>query len=359
MAIDYDKMNTLLANIKPKASLVPSLGVADSAMPIAPEYKAYKQKSFNSHADGPGGFEWEKGIKSKQLHDQEQQFLADQRMDEYKNQMTLFGEARNQYNADRTFKTNAELETRRRLENQYADMGEIAPMSDSDITPQIRRYGEIYTAEKARGNMAGAEAAHQAALALASGTGWIQPGQNVESVSSLSNMTSAGMPTYKRQSEEAAAANAIENQDWYMPLARAQAEATLANTQRSANAPYSSGSSGGGSSAGTQTERERANYGSALNGVMSSLNTLMQIQGSEEYANRYGSLDPIQVIENQVNKQSGYLSSAGIDPALLLDDSYKAVYGVDRDTYWASANEGLTERDAAQQAAEKPWYKFW
>ena len=116
MAIDYDKMNTLLANIKPKAALTPSPAAVDS-MPIAPEYKAYKQKSFNSHAEGPGGFEWEKGIRSKQLHDQEQQYLADQRMNEYKNELSLFGEARNQYNADRTFKTNAELEQRRRLEN--------------------------------------------------------------------------------------------------------------------------------------------------------------------------------------------------------------------------------------------------
>ena len=358
MAIDYDKMNALLSNIKPKASLTPSASLADSAMPIAPEYKAYRQKSFDSSADGPSGFEWEKGIRSKQLHDEEQQFMANQAMDEYKNKMSLYGTQLNQFNADRTFNTNADLEKQRRLENQYTALGKVAPLDAGDITPQIRRYGEIYTAEKARGNMAGAEAAHQAAVALAQGTpGWLQPGQNVESVSSLSNMTSAGMPTYERQSEEAAVARSVEGQDWYLPMAKQQAEATYLNTMRSANTPYSSGS--GGSSAGTQTERERANYGSALNGVMSSLNALMQIQGSTEYTNKYGAVDPIQVIEDQVNKQSGYLSASGIDPMALLDDSYKAVYGVDRDTYWANANEGLAEREAAQQAAEKPWYKFW
>jgi hypothetical protein len=264
-------------------------------------------------------------------------------MNEYKNELSLFGEARNQYNADRTFKTNAELEQRRRLENQYADMGEIAPMSDSDITPQIRRYGEIYTAEKARGNMAGAEAAHQAALALASGTGWIQPGQNVESVSSLSNMTSAGMPTYKRQSEETAAANAIENQDWYMPLARAQAEATLANTQRSANAPYSSG--GGGSSGssstakGTQEERDRANYGDVMGGIMASFNMLDKNYGTQAYADNYstdeGMLAPIQVIEQDIIRQSGQLRAAGIDPDQAISDAWQAIYGMSKKDYYA------------------------
>jgi hypothetical protein len=249
MAVDMNKINSLLAQVQPRASLTPSAS-AVSTMPIAPEYEAYKAKKWNDDAGSEYGMQWTKGVKTHQLFDAEQESKANQALQEYQNKMSAYNTQLNQFNNDRTFSANQEKEQADRLAQQYADQGLIAPTSTSDITPQIRKFGELYTQAATSGDMQAAESYHNAALDLARKAGWIQEGVTPSSVNSLPNMTSAGLPTYKRQSEESAAANSVEGQDWYMPLARAQAEATLANTQRSANAPYG-GSSGGGGSGST------------------------------------------------------------------------------------------------------------
>jgi len=104
-----------------------------------------------------------------------------------------------------------------------------------------------------------------------------------------------------------------------------------------ANAPYSSGSSGSGSG-GTQTDRDRANYSSVLNGIYDSIDKLYTNYGTQAYANEFstedGMLAPIQVIEQNINKQAGYLRSVGVDPEKLINDAYSAVYGMGKEEYW-------------------------
>jgi len=111
--------------------------------------------------------------------------------------------------------------------------------------------------------------------------------------------------------------------------------------QSLANAAARSGGGGGyssGAGSGTQTDRDRANYASALQGVLSSIGSLYQGLGSQAYADRYstetGVLAPIQVIEEQINRQSGQLRASGVDPDKLIEDAYKAIYGMGKEAYW-------------------------
>lgn len=137
-------------------------------------------------------------------------------------------------------------------------------------------------------------------------------------------------------------ANTLEAQSWYFPLAKQQAEANVANTQRSANAPYGGSSGGGGPS---QTIIDRSSFASAVADVTKSLNTLQGSYGSQAYANKYsteyGLLAPAQVVEQQINAQRAQLRAQGIDPDKLIDEAYLSAYGVDRDTYWQQANKSL------------------
>jgi len=133
-----------------------------------------------------------------------------------------------------------------------------------------------------------------------------------------------------------------ESQDWYLPAAKQQAEATLANTRRSANAPYGGG--GGGASKPSQTVTDRGNYGSALQGVGDALAALSGAMGGQPYADKYsteyGVLAPVQVIEKQINTQRPQLISQGIDPDKLINEAYQMAYGKNKKDYWDSANGG-------------------
>ena len=240
MAVDMNKINSLLAQVQPRASLAPSAS-AVSAMPIAPEYEAYKRKKWDDDAGSEYGMQWTKGVKTHQLFDAEQESKANQALQEYQNKMSAYNTQLNQFNNDRTFEANQDKELYNRQAQQYADQGLIAPTSTSDITPQIRKFGELYTQAATSGDMQAAESYHNAAVDLARKAGWFDEGVTPSSVNSLPNMTQAGLPTYKRQTEEAA----MENQQWYQDLVRQTEEAKLAK----ALAPASSG--GGGGSAST------------------------------------------------------------------------------------------------------------
>ena len=341
------KIAAILATVQPKAALTSS-AMETSFLPTAPTYKAYTPQTFNAHTTGPGedlGWEWKKGIKSKQLFDQEQEAKAARVQQEYQNAMDVYKTQLNQYNADRTLQFNTDSEQQRRLENQYSALGLVAPMSADDITPQIRQFGEAYMAAQDRGDQQGMIAAHKAAVDLATKTGWINPGQTVESVNSLPNMTSAGLPTYKRRAEEAAAANSIENQPWYMDLARKQAEATLANTLRSAGAPYGSGGSGL-----TATDVRNLNTSDALNKVKTKIDEAWTKGGGWA-----GAVDAIPYIIAEIQANKPFYAMGGISADDVVDYVYQTIGGfVKKNGQWMTTAEAAKTADAPISLVENP-----
>lgn len=204
------------------------------AVPEKPEYEPYKIKEFNPTVkDGPGeeyGWEWTKGVRSRDAWNQEQNLRANRAWQQYQDSLANWQNILN-------YNLNVTQEQQRRLENQYGQAGLIAPLSTADITPQIRRYSQDYNTAMAAGDVAGAQAAHNSALELARSAGWIKPGETVESVSSLPQMSLAATPTIAAQQAQAEAAlnqqkwqASPEAQDWYLPLYKQQAEANIVNT---------------------------------------------------------------------------------------------------------------------------------
>ena len=86
--------------------------------------------------------------------------------------------------------------------------------------------------------------------------------EGLKRTDAISNRRQALTDMFEKQKWQATP----ESQEWYLPAAKKQTEATLANTLRSANAPYPS-SGGGGASKPTQTDRQNATTSDAMQSI--------------------------------------------------------------------------------------------
>ena len=91
-----------------------------------------------------------------------------------------------------------------------------------------------------------------------------------------------------------------ESQSWYLPLFKQKTEADISNTLRSANMPY--GGSGGGSSSGTQTDRNNSNLADAFEAVDSAISNGVSLEA----------------IRSNINNQAASLTRVGVDPTKVV-----------------------------------------
>lgn len=114
--------------------------------------------------------------------------------------------------------------------------------------------------------------------------------------------------------------------------------------QEAALARSSSGGGGGYTSLDDKLTT-RQNYSNELSGYVKKLDALHEARGSQTYADKFstetGTMAPIQVAEADINRRRGELYAMGIDPDLLIDDLYKAEYGLSREDYWEQANRSI------------------
>lgn len=75
------------------------------------------------------------------------------------------------------------------LVDYYNSQGQVAPAISTDPSGDIRKLSEMYAATSDPGLRS---QYHQRALELAQGAGWLKPGEAVDSVSSLPQMTATG-----------------------------------------------------------------------------------------------------------------------------------------------------------------------
>lgn len=115
--------------------------------------------------------------------------------------------------------------------------------------------------------------------------------------------------------------------------------------QEAALARSSSGGGGGGMTTLTDKLMTRASYSGELSNYIGKLDKLAEAQGSQLYADNfsteYGTLAPVQAVEQDINRRRGELYAQGIDPDQLVDDVYKAEYGMNREDYWKQADRAV------------------
>jgi len=124
---------------------------------------------------------------------------------------------------------------KKNLDNYYTSQGLIAPISANDPSAQIRKLGDMWAATE---DPALKDLYHQQALKLAQGSGWLKPGEQVDSVVSMAQMTNAGLPDPKYQ--QALAQQFVEN----------QLKQQIAETQK-----INASKSGGGGSSGSVIDK--------------------------------------------------------------------------------------------------------
>lgn len=89
------------------------------------------------------------------------------------------------------------------LTSYYNQQGQVGPKTSTDPSADIRALGQAWgkTSDPAQRNKY-----HQMALDLATKAGWLMPGETVDSVSSMPQMSAAGMPNYESEMDKLALA---------------------------------------------------------------------------------------------------------------------------------------------------------
>jgi hypothetical protein len=280
LAFDINELaRNMLQGNKSNASLIPTENTNNynnpiSLLPSRPEFTPYQREEFDATVEnGPGaslGWTWTKGVKSKQLWDDEQQAKADDAYKGYQTDLAAWTDAVN------LWKTNQELQ-QQKLENQNAQLSALGLTPSAyagDPSAQIRQLGSMYQSTSDPSLKA---QYHKQALDLAKQAGWIQDGQVVDSVNSLPSMTMAGTPTFENQ-YKTDALNYEKEQDAY------------ANALKAAKAQGGGGSNNGGK---TPTQYNDAN-------TQDFLSSLMKFRTSK-YAQDFYSKNYANAVANGVN----------------------------------------------------------
>jgi hypothetical protein len=304
LAFDINELaRNMLQGNKSNASLIPTENTNNynnpiSLLPSRPEFTPYQREEFDATVEnGPGaslGWTWTKGVKSKQLWDDEQQAKADDAYKGYQTDLAAWTDAVN------LWKTNQELQ-QQKLENQNAQLSALGLTPSAyagDPSAQIRQLGSMYQSTSDPSLKA---QYHKQALDLAKQAGWIQDGQVVDSVNSLPSMTMAGTPTFENQ-YKTDALNYEKEQDAY------------------ANALKAAKTQGGGSS-GSSSGNTDSIYDDAIEEMLDGQSRHRQAILSGETRNPHSYNYYVNMAIQLANKSGKSLTQSQIN-ALLQQASY-------------------------------------
>ncbi|MEN6350741.1 MAG: hypothetical protein ABFD08_15275 [Syntrophomonas sp.] len=160
------------------SSLIPSTQTTDfsSLVPSQPTYTPYTRETFNpTVSGGPGsdlGWTWTKGVKSKQLFDQEQNQLAQDALQQYGLNLDAWKDALDVAKYTEEQRKQDEQNQLALTNQQLSAQGLVPSASVNDISAQLNANGAMWKAANDAGNTELANKYHMANEALREEAGW-------------------------------------------------------------------------------------------------------------------------------------------------------------------------------------------
>lgn len=294
-----------------KSPLTPSTSDYSDLLPSQPTYKPYRKEEFDSTVEGgPGsdlGWTWTKGVKSKQLFDNEQQAKADNVYKQYQTELQKWQDAFNVAKAQKDL----EQQNLNNYNTQLTAQG-LTPMTSLGDLPsvQIRQLGQAWqntTDPTLRDQY------HQQALQVAQKAGLIPEGYT-GSVNGLATLSAAGTPSYERTYKDQAYKDAVAQQEWENQLAQSKYNLSV-------NKASGSGSSGGGGNSGGSLSGNNDYYQAALIEMANGQNRHRKAIMAGENRSPHNYMSYVQTAINKANSVGIPLSAKQIE-ALIKQANY-------------------------------------
>lgn len=309
-------------------SLIPSAQATDFSelLPSRPSYSPYSRQEFDpTVSGGPGsdlGWTWTKGVRSKQLFDQEQDAKANDALQAYQFDLGAWQDAVNL--AEMNYK--AKQDALGLQNDQLISQGLVPSMSLNDPSARLRELGLLWNEAT---DQATKDYIHNQAESLRQSAGWGAGG--LDGSLTASRMSMAGSPNAETTASAASAQYKQAFDRWTtLGYVANDSDATVLGVPKGTmtdDAAYRAASlaaRGSGSGGGGTTATKTANTASRMKEVGTKI---------------YNGSDP-KAVEAQILSPAVYsnLLEEGVDPAKLIDHAYMVKYGMSKAQYDTAVN---------------------